>query len=245
MPVSATPATRTPSATQTPSTAEPSAPAPLASRAGHATRTWTSAPSVRGAAGMAWGPPVSRTHTGCASSPGANPCEHLGRCMNTQGSFLCQCGRGYTGPRCETDINECLSGPCQNQATCLDRIGQFTCICLAGVCGLGRLDVARDAELGGRGQRTCRCEWVGRCCGAWSEPAGLRGRGLRGPEGPGLGEAAVDGGTQGHQNGHRVRSSLDALQGHPRIQTFGWAGIPLHLGLRAGYVEDDCEARSG
>ena len=53
--------------------------------------------------------------------------------MNTQGSFLCQCGRGYTGPRCETDVNECLSGPCRNQATCLDRIGQFTCICMAGV----------------------------------------------------------------------------------------------------------------
>lgn len=64
---------------------------------------------------------------------GANPCEHLGRCVNTQGSFLCQCGRGYTGPRCETDVNECLSGPCRNQATCLDRIGQFTCICMAGV----------------------------------------------------------------------------------------------------------------
>uniref|UniRef100_A0A8C5KFS9 Notch 3 n=1 Tax=Jaculus jaculus TaxID=51337 RepID=A0A8C5KFS9_JACJA len=65
-------------------------------------------------------------------SIGANPCEHLGRCVNTQGSFLCQCGRGYTGPRCETDVNECLSGPCRNQATCLDRIGQFTCICMAG-----------------------------------------------------------------------------------------------------------------
>lgn len=68
---------------------------------------------------------------------GANPCEHLGRCVNTQGSFLCQCGRGYTGPRCETDVNECLSGPCRNQATCLDRIGQFTCICMAGVCEHG------------------------------------------------------------------------------------------------------------
>uniref|UniRef100_A0A8C4L221 Notch receptor 3 n=1 Tax=Equus asinus asinus TaxID=83772 RepID=A0A8C4L221_EQUAS len=68
-------------------------------------------------------------------SIGANPCEHLGRCVNTQGSFLCQCGRGYTGPRCETDVNECLSGPCRNQATCLDRIGQFTCICMAGFTG--------------------------------------------------------------------------------------------------------------
>lgn len=76
------------------------------------------------------------THTGGAALAGANPCEHLGRCVNTQGSFLCQCGRGYTGPRCETDVNECLSGPCRNQATCLDRIGQFTCICMAGAWGV-------------------------------------------------------------------------------------------------------------
>lgn len=63
---------------------------------------------------------------------GANPCEHFGRCVNTQGSFECRCGRGYAGPRCESDVNECLSGPCRNQATCLDRIGRFTCICMAG-----------------------------------------------------------------------------------------------------------------
>lgn len=77
---------------------------------------------------------LSRPHLAPAvpTPAGANPCEHLGRCVNTQGSFLCQCGRGYTGPRCETDVNECLSGPCRNQATCLDRIGQFTCICMAG-----------------------------------------------------------------------------------------------------------------
>lgn len=65
-------------------------------------------------------------------STGANPCEHFGKCVNTEGSFQCQCGRGYAGPRCEIDINECLSMPCQNDATCLDRIGEFTCICMPG-----------------------------------------------------------------------------------------------------------------
>ncbi|XP_072925215.1 neurogenic locus notch homolog protein 3 isoform X3 [Hemitrygon akajei] len=68
-------------------------------------------------------------------SIGANPCEHFGKCVNTEGSFQCQCGNGYTGPRCETDINECLSMPCQNDATCLDRIGEFTCICMPGFAG--------------------------------------------------------------------------------------------------------------
>lgn len=69
----------------------------------------------------------------CSHLPaGANPCEHFGKCVNTEGSFQCQCGRGYAGPRCEIDINECLSMPCQNDATCLDRIGEFTCICMPG-----------------------------------------------------------------------------------------------------------------
>lgn len=73
--------------------------------------------------------------------------------MNTQGSFLCQCGRGYTGPRCETDVNECLSGPCRNQATCLDRIGQFTCICMAGVWWAW---LGRGLRLGGRARKAFR-----------------------------------------------------------------------------------------
>lgn len=65
---------------------------------------------------------------------GANPCEHAGKCINTQGSFQCQCLQGYSGPRCEIDVNECLSNPCQNDATCLDQIGEFQCICMPGGC---------------------------------------------------------------------------------------------------------------
>uniref|UniRef100_A0A8C1WN15 Notch receptor 3 n=1 Tax=Cyprinus carpio TaxID=7962 RepID=A0A8C1WN15_CYPCA len=75
----------------------------------------------------------------------SNPCNEgavcdtnplNGRAICTcPGSFQCQCGRGYTGPRCEIDINECLSMPCQNDATCLDRIGEFTCICMPGYQG--------------------------------------------------------------------------------------------------------------
>lgn len=64
--------------------------------------------------------------------PGANPCEHAGKCINTLGSFECQCLQGYTGPRCEIDVNECISNPCQNDATCLDQIGEFQCICMPG-----------------------------------------------------------------------------------------------------------------
>uniref|UniRef100_A0A8B9EVS5 Neurogenic locus notch homolog protein 1 n=1 Tax=Anser cygnoides TaxID=8845 RepID=A0A8B9EVS5_ANSCY len=66
----------------------------------------------------------------------SNPCEHAGKCINTQGSFQCQCLQGYSGPRCEIDVNECLSNPCQNDATCLDQIGEFQCICMPGYEGV-------------------------------------------------------------------------------------------------------------
>lgn len=72
-------------------------------------------------------------HSSVPPSPGANPCEHAGKCLNTLGSFECQCLQGYTGPRCEIDVNECISNPCQNDATCLDQIGEFQCICMPGM----------------------------------------------------------------------------------------------------------------
>uniref|UniRef100_A0A3P8VH71 Neurogenic locus notch homolog protein 1 n=1 Tax=Cynoglossus semilaevis TaxID=244447 RepID=A0A3P8VH71_CYNSE len=69
----------------------------------------------------------------CALGP--NPCEHVGKCINTKGSFQCKCLQGYVGPRCELDINECMSNPCMNEATCLDQIGGFRCICMPGYEG--------------------------------------------------------------------------------------------------------------
>lgn len=74
---------------------------------------------------------------------GANPCEHGGRCLNTKGSFQCKCLQGYEGPRCEMDVNECMSNPCHNDATCLDQIGGFHCICMPGK-GIGLYHMERE-----------------------------------------------------------------------------------------------------
>lgn len=60
--------------------------------------------------------------------------------MNTDGAFHCECLKGYAGPRCEMDINECHSDPCQNDATCLDKIGGFTCLCMPGKEGWSAAD---------------------------------------------------------------------------------------------------------
>ena len=80
---------------------------------------------------------------GCLCLPAnSNPCEHAGKCVNTDGAFHCECLKGYAGPRCEMDINECHSDPCKNDATCLDKIGGFTCLCMPGTWAIGvwRLD---------------------------------------------------------------------------------------------------------
>lgn len=61
-----------------------------------------------------------------------NPCEHGGSCVNTPGSYRCNCALAWTGPFCDQNINECASSPCQNEATCLDDIGKFTCVCMPG-----------------------------------------------------------------------------------------------------------------
>ena len=41
----------------------------------------------------------------------------------------CVCKPGYTGDRCQIDINECDPNPCQNGASCVDGIADYTCIC--------------------------------------------------------------------------------------------------------------------
>ena len=38
--------------------------------------------------------------------------------QNTFGSFTCGCAPGFTGPRCDGEIDECASDPCQNGANC-------------------------------------------------------------------------------------------------------------------------------
>ena len=64
-----------------------------------------------------------------------SPCEHDGICVNTPGSFACNCSQGFTGPRCETNVNECESHPCQNEGSCLDDPGTFRCVCMPGFTG--------------------------------------------------------------------------------------------------------------
>ena len=47
--------------------------------------------------------------------------------QNTFGSYVCGCRPGFTGPRCNLEVNECELSPCENGATCFVSSFQWFC----------------------------------------------------------------------------------------------------------------------
>ncbi|KAJ8388788.1 hypothetical protein AAFF_G00130210 [Aldrovandia affinis] len=62
-------------------------------------------------------------------------CANGGSCSDGVWGANCTCVSGYSGDRCEVDVDECESSPCQNGGTCLDRPSRFQCVCAAGFAG--------------------------------------------------------------------------------------------------------------
>jgi hypothetical protein len=58
-----------------------------------------------------------------------------GTCTDNVNGFLCGCVPGFTGIRCQTNLNECASTPCQHGGTCTDSVNGYTCACADGFYG--------------------------------------------------------------------------------------------------------------
>uniref|UniRef100_A0A3Q3FA92 Protein eyes shut homolog n=1 Tax=Labrus bergylta TaxID=56723 RepID=A0A3Q3FA92_9LABR len=100
------------------------------------------------------------------------PCLH-GSCEDGIYSYSCLCESGWTGSRCETNIDDCASGPCLNGGSCVDLIDKYACFCQDGYTGKTcetDVDVCREATfnvslcfngatcMDGEGSNfTCRC----------------------------------------------------------------------------------------
>ena len=71
---------------------------------------------------------------------GTDECGDHAACLNTMGSYQCQCNSGYIldGKSC-VDVDECSSGEhnCHEFATCTNTDASFECSCLEGFVGHG------------------------------------------------------------------------------------------------------------
>ena len=63
-----------------------------------------------------------------------NPCIN-GTCTDSLGGYLCTCSPGFTGLKCQINIDDCVAHACQNNATCLDSVGDYSCSCEYGYTG--------------------------------------------------------------------------------------------------------------
>nr|XP_009305790.1 protein eyes shut homolog isoform X2 [Danio rerio] len=70
-----------------------------------------------------------------------NPCDNGAECVEEADlvlfplGFQCRCRKGFTGPRCEVNIDECSSNPCLN-GFCYDAVDGFYCLCNPGYAGV-------------------------------------------------------------------------------------------------------------
>jgi len=68
-----------------------------------------------------------------------DPCLNGGTCADGLDTFSCYCLTGYTGPRCASDVDECMAtpSPCHVDGVCTNVAGSFQCACKPGFQGDG------------------------------------------------------------------------------------------------------------
>lgn len=66
----------------------------------------------------------------------SQPCANGSTCTTAANQFSCRCLAGFTGQKCEADVNECdAPGQCQHGGTCVNLPGSYQCQCPQGFTG--------------------------------------------------------------------------------------------------------------
>ncbi|XP_058556115.1 protein crumbs homolog 1 isoform X1 [Neofelis nebulosa] len=80
---------------------------------------------------------INSVVTGCLqlNACNSNPCLHGGSCEDIYSSYHCLCPLGWSGTRCELNIDECFSNPCIH-GNCSDRVAAYHCRCEPGFTGV-------------------------------------------------------------------------------------------------------------
>ncbi|KAK7873875.1 hypothetical protein R5R35_005737 [Gryllus longicercus] len=75
-----------------------------------------------------------------------NACQHGGLCVPMGHGIQCFCPAGFSGRRCEIDIDECSSQPCYNGGTCTDLPQGYRCLCPPGYSGINCQEEKSDCR---------------------------------------------------------------------------------------------------
>ncbi|XP_050541159.1 sushi, von Willebrand factor type A, EGF and pentraxin domain-containing protein 1 [Daktulosphaira vitifoliae] len=75
-----------------------------------------------------------------------NSCLHGGLCVPLGHSVQCLCPAGFSGKRCEIDIDECASQPCYNGGSCIDLPQGYRCQCKNGFNGINCQEEKSDCR---------------------------------------------------------------------------------------------------
>ncbi|KAJ1074681.1 hypothetical protein K5549_001376 [Capra hircus] len=73
--------------------------------------------------------------TFCGNEKTNLTCYNGGNCTEFQGEMKCACWPGFTGERCDKDIDECASDPCLHGGRCHDLLNGFRCTCALAFAG--------------------------------------------------------------------------------------------------------------
>ena len=83
---------------------------------------------------------VNNTYYNCRKTSTTSNCTWPD---TTKYEFKCACGKGWTGPQCDQDVNECNSTgvvpapppPCGLNGVCNNTLGSYFCMCNPGYTG--------------------------------------------------------------------------------------------------------------